>query len=122
MSAPFQNFNLYDLRVYTLRKVHHPASAGERVVVGCLKSEVWKVHDAPESPENYETCLDELHRRKGSELHKAFTSIAGSKEIIEEKTQPSRLRIPSQWIEPDLVTASEICIWRENDAFELPQP
>jgi hypothetical protein len=120
MKARLLNFNLYDLRVYTLRNVHNPQGPGRRIVVGYLKSEVWKIYDEPEAPKNQEDCLNELHRRKGSELHKAFTSIVGSTEMIEEKTQPPRLRIPSEWIEPDHVTASEICIWRETEAFELP--
>lgn len=119
MSARFPNFHLYDLRIYTLRKVHSPQELSLRVVVGYLKSEVWKIRGELATPGNYENCLDELHHRKGSELHRAFASIIGSGEMIERKTQPASLRIPREWIEPDMVTSSEICIWRETGAFEL---
>jgi hypothetical protein len=90
VSAPFANFHLYDLRVYTLRKVHRPHEAGLRVVIGYLKSEVWKVCEESTVPENYESCLDELHRRKGAEFHRAFAAIISSGEMIERKTHHLR--------------------------------
>jgi hypothetical protein len=120
MSSPLPNFRLYHLRVYTLLSPNNPQGPGTRVVVGYPKSQVTKICKELSPEGNEEDCLNELHRRKWSEVHVAFAAILGVGEMLEQKTQPHRLVIPNQWFEPDAVTRSNICVWRENKAFDLP--
>jgi len=118
--APLPNFGLYHLRVYTLRSPNSPQAAGTRVIVGYPKSEVTRISKGVSSEANEEESLKKLHRRKSSEIHLAFTTLIGSDKILEQRTQPQRLVVPYQWLDPNAVTPSKICIWRENEAFGLP--